>query len=151
MSIPEKHMQTLTNYYAALKAVDMDAWMSCHNPDVVYNVNGTTPVSGRWQGINCVVQELLPRLFSLLEPGSVEIPVRWELMVADDRRSAVIFEGASKTLKGESYNNRYLQIHQFDSDGLIEEVWESFDSELATRMLFTDGEQQPMSSEGFRF
>ena len=151
MAIPEKHLQTLTNYYTALRAVDMDAWMSCHNADVAYNVNGTTPVSGRWQGIDCVVNELLPRLFSLLTPGSVEIPVRWEIMVADDKRSAVIFEGASRTLKDEAYNNRYLQVHQFDDDGLIEEVWEFFDSELADRLLFSEGEQQPMSSESFRF
>ena len=151
MHIPEKHMQTLENYYSALRSVDMERWMDCHTPGVAYNVNGATPVSGRWEGIDCVVQDLLPRLFTLLEPGSANIPVRWKLMVADDRRTAVIFEGESKTLKGTDYNNRYLQLHQFDEQGLIEEVWEFFDSQLATERLFSDGEQEPMSGKGFRF
>lgn len=151
MSIPKQHLQTLEKYYAALKAADMETWMSCHNVNVVYNVNGTTPVSGRWQGLQCVVDDLLPRLFALLRPGSAKIPVRWKLMCADERRTAVIFDGESKNLKGQDYNNRYLQLHQFDDNGMIEEVWEFFDSELATRLLFSDGEQSPMSSETFRY
>ena len=151
MSIPKKHQETLGNYYSALKSVDTEAWMKCHSPDVAYNVHGATPVSGRWEGIDCVVQDLLPRLFSLLEPGYANIPVRWQLMLADERRSAVIFEGESKTLRGEDYNNRYLQLHQFDDNGLIEEVWEFFDSDLAMVQLFNHGEQQPMSSKPFRY
>ena len=97
------------------------------------------------------MQDLLPRLFALLEPDSANIPVRWELMVADDHRAAVIFEGESKTLEGKDYNNRYLQLHQFDERGLIEEVWEFFDSELAATMLFSAGEQKPMSSNSFQY
>lgn len=151
MSIPEKHLKTLEKYYAALKSGDMETWMSCQNVNVVYNVNGTTPVSGRWEGLQSVVEDLLPRLFTLLTPGSANIPVRWELMCADERRTAVIFDGESKNLSGQDYNNRYLQLHQFDENGLIEEVWEFFDSELANRLLFSDGEQAPMSSVSFQY
>jgi len=101
------------------------------------------------------IPQLLTEVFALvfdpLIPETALFGLRWKLMCADDRRATVIFEGESTTKSGNSYNNRYVQILEFGDDGLIQEVWEFFDTDLANRMLFDDSDFQALQTAPFAY
>ena len=150
MSTPTNIEATLNKLYNALSEGDVETWIVMHTPDVALNVNGSTAVSGRTEGAQNVLENLLPILFSRVQPGS-KIGVNWKLMCADDKRAVVIFEGEAKSLGGEQYNNRYCQILEFNDDGLIQELWEFFDTALADNVLFKDNPSAPAGTATFRY
>ena len=151
MGTPVNLDTILDRLYTALSSADVETWVSLHSDDVVFNVNGTTPVSGRTRGANTILTELLPLLFSRLEPGTAQIGINWKVMCADDRRVTVIFQGRAKTLEGKDYNNRYIQILEFDDKQKICEVWEFFDTALAENVLFVPGQTAPDSATAFEY
>ena len=141
----------LDKLYNALSSADVETWIGMHSQDVVFNVNGSTPVSGRTRGASNMIESLLPILFSRLQPDKAQIGVNWKLMCSDDKRATVIFEGRSTTLEGEEYNNRYVQILEFGDDELICEVWEFFDTALAENVLFTPDQVAPEGTQAFEY
>ena len=72
-------------------------------------------------------------------------------MCADDRRATVIFEGESTTKTGNPYNNRYVQILEFGDNGLIHQVWEFFDTDLANSALFNASSQAALDTRPFSY
>ncbi len=151
MPLPTDLDKLLDRLYSALSSGDLETWAAMHSDDVVFNVNGSTAVSGRTAGKDTVMQELLPLLFTRIKPESARIGINWKCMCAGDNRAAVIFEGVSETLEGEPYNNRYLQILEFGNDGLICEAWEFFDTALAETVLFTPDQSPPPGTTAFEY
>ena len=143
--------QRLDSLYGALSRGDLTTWASLQRDDVVYNVNGTTAVSGRTEGKQALLENILPQLFSRIRADSAEIGINWKCMCADERRATVIFEGRSETLEGKPYNNRYLQVLEFDDDGLVREVWEFFDTHLAEAVLFLPEQKAPEGTGRFQY
>ena len=150
MGTPANLEDTLERLYTALSTADLETWIALHDPAVVFNVNGSTAVSGRIRGVNLILSKLLPLLFERLQPGS-QIGVNWRVMCADDKRAVVIFEGRAHNLDDEPYNNRYCQILEFNDSGLIAEVWEFFDTALADKLVFTDNPVRPEESGEFQY
>ena len=151
MALSEDLHTFLDRLYTALSSGDLDTWAGMHSDDVVFNVNGSTAVSGRTEGKRALMEDILPQLFSRIQPENARIGVNWKCMCADGKRAAVIFEGFSETLEGEPYNNRYLQLLEFGDDGLICEVWEFFDTALAENVLFAPGQTAPDSTTAFEY
>ncbi len=150
MSTPVNINAILEKLYNALSEGDVETWVAMHTQDVALNVNGSTAVSGRTEGAQNVLENLLPILFSRVQPGS-KIGVNWKLMCADEKRAVVIFEGEAKNLDGEQYNNRYCQILEFNKDGLIKELWEFFDTALADNIVFKDNPSAPAGTGTFKY
>ena len=150
MSTPVNINATLEILYNALSEGDVETWVAMHTQDVALNVNGSTAVSGRTEGAQNVLENLLPILFSRVQPGS-KIGVNWKLMCADEKRAVVIFEGEAKNLDGEQYNNRYCQILEFNEEGLIKELWEFFDTALADNIVFKDNPSAPAGTGTFKY
>jgi uncharacterized protein len=150
MSTPVNINAILEKLYNALSEGDVETWVAMHTQDVALNVNGSTAVSGRTEGAQNVLENLLPLLFSRVQPGS-KIGVNWKLMCADEKRAVVIFEGEAKNLDGEQYNNRYCQILEFNEEGLIKELWEFFDTALADNIVFKDNPSAPAGTGTFKY
>jgi ketosteroid isomerase-like protein len=151
MALPVKLDKLLERLYTALSSGDLETWASMHSDNVVFNVNGSTAVSGRTAGKHTVMSELLPLLFTRIKPESARIGINWKCMCAGGDRAVVIFEGSSETLDGSPYNNRYLQILEFGDDSLIREVWEFFDTALAENVLFAPGQVAPPGTTAFQY
>lgn len=151
MALPENLQDVLEALYSALSQGDLATWAGMHAEDVVFNVNGSTPVSGRTEGKQALMEGILPQLFSRINPDTARIGVNWKCMCADENRAVVIFEGYSETLEGNPYNNRYLQVLEFGDDGLIREVWEFFDTALAENVLFTPEQHPPEGTTAFQY
>jgi ketosteroid isomerase-like protein len=151
MSVPADLDDVLGRLYGALQSGDLDTWAALHSEDVAFNINGQTVMSGRITGKDVVMSELLPLLFTRIKPEASSFGVDWKCMCANGKRAAVIFEGRSETLEGKPYNNRYLQLLEFDDGGLICEVWEFFDTALAEALIFTPEQRSPTGLSPFRY
>lgn len=151
MPLPVDLESTLEKLYSALQSGDLETWASMHADDVVFNINGSTVMSGRITGKKIVMNELLPLLFTRIKPEASTFGVNWKCMCASGNRAAVIFEGRAETLEGRPYNNRYLQLLEFGDDGLIQEVWEFFDSALAEERIFNAEQKPPTGITAFQY
>ena len=151
MHCPDSLLEFLERLYGALSKADLHTWAAMHAEDVVFNVNGSTPVSGRIEGKKLLLESILPQLFSRINPDTARIGINWKCMCADDKRAVVIFEGESESLEGQPYNNRYLQVLEFNDAGLIKEVWEFFDPALAESVIFTAEQTAPAGIGQFRY
>jgi ketosteroid isomerase-like protein len=151
MASPDNLLEFLARLYGALSTADLETWASMHADNVVFNVNGSTPVSGRTKGKKILLDGILPQLFTRINPDTARIGINWKCMCADDRRAVVIFEGESETLEGQPYNNRYLQVLEFNEAGLIGEVWEFFDTALAEKVIFTAEQTTPEGTGKFSY
>jgi ketosteroid isomerase-like protein len=150
MATPETLNEFLEKLYTALSTGDIETWLSMHNESAVFNISGSTIISGQVT-IQELICDVFPLVFDPLIPETVQFGLRWKLMCADDKRAAVIFEGESTTKSGNPYNNRYVQILEFGDDGLIHQVWEFFDTDLANSVLFIDGAQAALNTKPFRY
>lgn len=150
MAAPENLHEFLDTLYTALSTGDTETWLSLHSESAVFNVSGDTIISGQWT-MQELMTDVFPLVFGPLIPEKARFGLRWKLMCADDRRAAVIFEGECTTKNGDPYNNRYVQILEFGDDGLIQQVWEFFDTELANSVLFDPAAQAPPKTRPFSY
>ena len=99
--------------------------------DIQWTLIGTTKYSGSYFGKKDVVHKLVTPLFQQLEAG---IQPQIQHAIAEDDFVVVQFRGRARTKTGNPYNNTYCMVIRIDN-GLIMEVTEYFDTELATEVL----------------
>jgi|APFre7841882630_1041343.scaffolds.fasta_scaffold45754_1 ketosteroid isomerase-like protein len=150
MPTPDNLRAILEKLYSALCRGDVATWLSLHSESAVFNIGGNTIISGQVP-LQQLLTEVFPLVFDPLKPETVRFGLRWKLMCADDRRATVIFEGESTTRTGQPYNNRYRQILEFGDNGLIQQVWELFDTDLANSALFDPSGHQALNTRPFSY
>ena len=129
-------------YYKALAESDVEAFLAVQQDDVVYNVNGSTPVSGRFIGKDFLQNIVAPEVFGRLQMDTFRFATKWKIMCADEQRVVAFMEADGTSTNGERYNQRYCQTFGF-RDGLIAEVFEFFDSTLAQTALWDNRLTKP--------
>lgn len=139
--VQEQAAAVVGDWYRALQSVDLEAFAKLHASDCSYNVSGHTPISGRCQ-FPQLVDEILPQVFGRLDLTQFRIGLNWKIVCQDDRRIVGIMEADGPGTNGERYDQRYCHIFEV-RDGLIREVWEFFDTQLAAKVLFPDPENSP--------
>ena len=87
---------------------------------------GTTRFSGRYEGKQALMDELLGPLFGQLKAG---IASEIERLTAEGDIVVAQTRGTAETLDGTPYNNRYCQVIEL-RDGKIAAVTEYFDTAL---------------------
>ena len=93
----------------------MRAWMSGDEAafwqlladDVQYEVIGTTPVSGRYDGRKAFLTHALAPMAALLTRSA--LPIEYDLL-ADGDRVVLMWRGSGTMLNGASYDNSYCWI-----------------------------------------
>ncbi len=122
-------------YYQALADGDFDALAALHADDVVFNLVGQTPVSGRWEGkAECFGPLVADMVVGKLDPATVQFSRKWKIMCADEERVVGIMVGGGMGNNGHEYLQTYCQIMTI-SDGLITELHEFFDTALVELAL----------------
>lgn len=131
----EANIRLAESYYQALERGDFEALAHLHADDVVFNLIGHTPVSGRWVGkAECfgpLVEELV---VGKLVPETVQFSRKWKIMCADEDRVVGLMYGGGKATNGEDYLQTYCQIMTI-RDGKIAELHEFFDTALVELAL----------------
>jgi hypothetical protein len=125
----------VTRYYEALAAGDFDALAALHADDVVFNLVGTTPVSGRWVGkAECFGPVVADGVIGKLVADTIRFSRQWRIMCADDSCVVGIMRGGGMGTNGHEYLQTYCQILTI-RDGLIVELHEFFDTALVELAL----------------
>lgn len=124
-----------TAFYEALAAGDFDALAALHSDDIVFNLVGTTPVSGRWEGkAMCFGPIVADGVIGKLVPETIRFSRQWRIMSADENCVVGLMRGGGTATNGHDYTQTYCQIMTI-RDGLIVELHEFFDTALVELAL----------------
>ena len=126
MSI-EDNKRVVLDFYEAGARGDMERCFGLIADDIVWTNIGSTRFSGRYEGKQALMDELLGPLFGSLKAG---ISSDIERLTAEGDIVVAQTSGTAETHDGTPYNNSYCQIMQI-RDGKIVAVKEYFDTALA--------------------
>lgn len=134
-TLRDANIALATRYYEALAAGDFDTLADLHSDDVAFNLLGTTPVSGRWEGkAECFGPLVADGVVGKLVPETVQFSRKWQIMCADDGRVVGMMIGGGMGTNGHEYLQTYCQIMTI-ADGKIVELHEFFDTALVELAL----------------
>jgi ketosteroid isomerase-like protein len=136
----EDNIALVEQWYDALQAGAVDAFVSLHHGECVYNISGHTPISGQIDGMNALTEHVLPLVFGALDMSKFRFCTRRSIMCADSERVVGVMEADGPGNNGVRYDQRYVHIFSI-ADERIASVWEFFDTALANAVMFPDPDQ----------
>ena len=111
-------------FYTSLADGDFEALADLHSDDVAFNLLGSTPVSGRWEGkAECFGPLVAEGVVGKLVPETVQFSRQWRIMCADESRVVGLMKGGGMGTNGHEYLQTYCQIMTI-KDGKITELHE---------------------------
>ena len=132
----ERNRELITQWYTALQAGDWQTISDMHADDVVYYMVGSTPVSGKLEGKDeCLGEMINKKLLGQLVPEEVRFSQKWRIMCVDDQGGVGVMQGGGPTVSGDMYYQTYCEIFRFENDK-IKELHAFFDTALVERCLF---------------
>ena len=138
----ERNRELITQWYTALQAGDWQTISDMHADDVVYYMVGSTPVSGKLEGKDeCLGEMINKKLLGQLVPEEVRFSQKWRIMCVDDHGGVGVMQGGGPTVSGDMYYQTYCEIFRFENDK-IKELHAFFDTALVERCLFGNPLQQ---------
>jgi ketosteroid isomerase-like protein len=146
----EDNKRLVAQRYDALGAMDVERFLAAQTDDVIYNVAGRTPVSGRFQGKDFLVAQVRRLVFDALDFTAFRFSKRWKVVCADAERMVGFMEAEGLARGGERHDRRHCQVFAF-RDGPICGVWEFFDTCLAGEALFDNPLARPEIEHASRF
>lgn len=139
----DANVDLIERYYGALASGDFELLADLHSDDVAFNMLGTTPVSGRWEGKDvCFGPIVADGVLGKLKPGEFAFAKKWRIMCADDDRVVGIMQGGGPGLNGEQYDQTYCQVFTI-RDGKIAELHEFYDTALVELVLNDNRTEKP--------
>lgn len=144
----EKNRRTVETYYQSLAAGNFKTFVSLHVEDVVFNLVGKTPVSGRFVGREKCFNAVSARVAKALVPGKFRFAKKWRIMAADKNCVVGIMEGGGTAKNGLEYEQTYCQVFTMHN-GKIKELHEFFDTVLAEEALFDNRLERPQTKPEF--
>ena len=126
----EANRRLVERWYQALADGDFETIFAMHHEDVVYNMVGNTPVSGRIYGKEaCCNGMITQKLLEKLVPEQMRFARRWTIVAAEGDRVGGLMQGGGPTRDG--------------NDGKIGGMHNSFDTVLVERCLFDNPLRRP--------
>ena len=139
----QANIELIEHYYACLGSGDFEALADLHSDEVCFNMLGSTPVSGRWEGkAECFGPIVADGVVGKLKPGEFAFSKKWRIMCADHERVVGIMQGGGPGLNGEQYDQTYCQVFTI-IDGKIAELHEFYDTALVELVLNDNPTQKP--------
>jgi len=113
-------------WFDHIAAGEAEAAFALFADDIVYDLKGTTPVSGVYRGLDQIVNEFFVPWRKQIDGDLV---VQVDEMIAEGERVVVLGRGAAKTVFGLRYDNDYAFVFTV-RDGRITQVVEFLDTAL---------------------
>lgn len=129
--------------------MDVDGFEALHHPDVVYNISGSTIISGRYDSFNAL-KEVLPTVFQALDFERFQFAAKWRVMNDGPDGATAIIEAKGIARNEQRYDQRYVHIFSF-REGKIASVHEFFDTQLANDALGFSGKPRFKTDGPFEF
>ena len=134
MSKAENNRKIIETYYSSIAKGDFDTIISLMHEDVVFNIIGESPYSGRWEGRDNVQNILVPAVVSNLKAESTKFAENWAVMCVDENRATGLMSARAETHKGEKLDMTYCHIMTFNQNKIIE-MHEFFDTAQGERLF----------------
>jgi ketosteroid isomerase-like protein len=134
------HEKLIATFYDALATGNLELFLIIQTDDVIYNISGHSPISGKVSGKQALVEDILPQVFPGLDMATFQFSKKWKVVCADDRRAVCFMEADGMGVNGKRYDQRYVQMFEFRGDK-ISGMWEFFDTALAEAVLFHNPSQ----------
>lgn len=135
MSVAENR-QLIERWYKALEQGDFETIFDMHHDDVVYNMVGNTPVSGRIYGKEaCCKGMISEKLLEKLVPEKIGFARNWTIVAAEGDRVVGLMQGGGPTKLGQNYAQTYCEIFTI-REGKVIEMHNFFDTVLVEHCLF---------------
>tara|TARA_Y100001970_G_scaffold247541_1_gene316341 strand:+ start:85 stop:546 length:462 start_codon:yes stop_codon:yes gene_type:complete len=132
----EENKELIKKWYIALEQGDFNTIYDMHHEDVVYNMLGNTPVSGRIYGRDACCKGMIgQKLLEKLESNEVKFSKKWKIIAAENDRVVGMMQGGGPTKKGQDYEQTYCEIFTI-KDSKIIELHAFFDTVLVEKCLF---------------
>jgi ketosteroid isomerase-like protein len=139
----EANRALITRWYEALAAGDFEAIFEMHHDDVVYNMVGNTPVSGRIHGKDaCRNGIIAEKLLEKLVPGEFRFAKAWTIVAAEGDRVVGLMQGGGPTVNGGHYDQTYCEIFTIRGAKIVE-MHNFFDTVLVEECLFDNSLAHP--------
>ncbi len=142
--------QLIEHFYECLGRGDADAVENCYSDDVIFNLIGDTPVSGRWIGKADCWGVVAARVFSALDPTTLSFSRKVRIVCTDESHVVAMMQGGATATNGTVYDQTYCHIFNIQ-DGQIIEMHEFFDTVLAEASLFDNPLLKPTGRAGKPF
>ena len=113
-------------WFDHIAAGEAEAAFALFADDIVYDLKGTTPVSGVYRGLDQIVNEFFVPWRKQIDGDLV---VQVDEMIAEGERVVVLGRGAAKTVFDLRYDNDYAFVFTV-RDGRITQVVEFLDTAL---------------------
>ena len=146
----EENRKIIERYYRSLAEGDAETFSSLHSKDVIFNVLGKTPVSGRFVGKAECFSKIASRVIRTLVPGTFKFAKKWRIMAADENCVVGIMQGGGVAKTGYKYEQTYCQVFTI-RDGKIFELHEFLDTVLVEEALFENRLEFPREDPDFPF
>ncbi|MBT4161045.1 MAG: SnoaL-like domain-containing protein [Gammaproteobacteria bacterium] len=128
----------IERWYRALAENDFDTIYDMHDDDVIYNMLGNTPVSGRIYGKEACCNGMIgQKLLEKMVPGQIQFAKEWKIVAAECDRVVGLMIGGGPTKNGENYDQTYCEIFTI-REGKIVELHAFLDTVLVEQCLFNN-------------
>lgn len=149
----QTNRRLIESYYRALASGDFDTVRGLHHAEVVYNMLGATPVSGRWIGKQACLEEMMgDLLLNNMQMDQARWGKKWRIMSADERCVVGIMQGGGPAKNGERYDQTYCEVFTLEDNKIIE-LHAFYDTVLVELCLNNNplkkGQSEPKLSFGF--
>ncbi len=122
-------------WYDSLSRINIASFSATLSDDLVNNVVGRTPISGRSHSKAELFDRVFPLVMQNLDAATVNLARRYRIMAVDGDIVVGMMEGGATTRDGDRYEQQYCQIFRIE-EGLIAEIWEFFDTVQCEARLF---------------
>lgn len=120
------NQKIVQQWFDHIAAGDAAAAFALFADDIVYELKGSTPVSGIYRGIEQIVNDFFTPWRRQIE-GALVVTI--DEMIAAGERVVALGRGAATTVYGLPYNNEYAFVFTL-RDGRISHVAEYLDTAL---------------------
>lgn len=146
-----ENRKLIEGWYEALAAGDWETIADMHADDVVYNMVGTTPVSGQLVGKEeCIGEMIGQKLLGNLVMEDVKFAKKWRIMAAEGNCVVGVMQGGGPTKDGDRYDQTYCEIFTIEG-GKIVEMHAFFDTVLVERCLNNNPLTKPETTPQRKF
>ena len=125
-------VDVVKEWFARVAKGDGPGALELFDDEIEYTVQGSSPISGTYQGKKALVKELFIPFQSKLDGNIALEPKRF---IADGDDVAVLAEGRARTKSGAAYDNSYCIVFRV-GDGRITHLNEFLDTALVETAIF---------------
>ena len=116
----EENRELIEKWYIALERSDFETIYNMHHDDVVYNMLGNTPVSGRIYGKDACCNGMIgEKLLEKLVSDKVQFSKKWKIIAAENDRVVGMMQGGGPTKNGEMYEQTDCEICTIKDNKII--------------------------------